>query len=96
MRFFRDSSGDAGNPAKFSKSSLPVLGIGVGRGLVLNLDLGALPGVGAGTGAGAGAVDGVVVVVGTTFHGIGLRGAVAAGVVGGTTFRGIGLNTDGL
>ena len=96
MKFCCAASGDAGKPAKSSKSSLPVLGIGVGGGLVLNLDLDALSGVGTGTEAGSEAGGGVVVVGGTTFRGIGIRGAAVAGGGGGTTVCGIGLNTDGL
>ena len=76
--------------AKFTKSSLPVLGIGVGR-VVLNLDSGTLPGMGAGAGG-----DGVVTVSGTTLGGTVLGVGAVAGCGDGTGFLGIGLKTDGL
>ena len=102
IRFCWAACGDAGKVAKSSKSSLPVLGIGVGR-VVLNLDSGTLPGMGAGAGG-----DGVVTVSGTTLGGtiLGLGAAVGCGdgttfggfgLCGGETgFLGIGLKTDGL
>ena len=90
IKFCWAACGDAGKVAKFSKSSLPVLGIGVGR-VVLSLDPSTLPGMGDGAGG-----DGVVTVSGTTLGGTVLGVGAVAGCGDGTGFLGIGLKTDGL